>query len=191
MPYYSLERRRGRDNMGGMATKFIFTQMDELLTIKGLKTTTSPGDSVTINGSHVWAATKGAHAIYFTTESVKLKAEPQGEKGGESKKITVSGFYPGTSKAAAELDRKGANDEFIGWVKDPNTGNFVQIGSEDFPATIKCTYDSGEAGSGRKGYSIEITASMVGITFYEGTFTMATEATNSGTGPEDDETYVE
>jgi hypothetical protein len=191
MSYYSLPRRRGKDNMGGMATKFQFTDLDALDVIKDLKQTTDPGDSVTIDGNHVWKGGKGAHEIYFTSESVTLKVEPQGEMGGMSNKVTATGFYPGTSKVAAELARKGGNDEFIGWVIDPNTKKKVQIGSEDFPATIKCAYDSASAGSGRKGYTFTIEASMLGLTFYEGDITLDAEATNSGSGDEDAETYVE
>jgi hypothetical protein len=188
--YYSLARRRGKDNMGGFATKVVFSALDEMDTIKGLKTTTNPGDSVSIDGSHSWKVGKGAHEIYFTSESVSLKAEPQGEMGGMSKKVVLTGFYPGTSEAAAELDRRGGNDEFIVWAIDPNTKRRVQIGSEDFPATIKCAYDSAAASSGRKGFTFTIEASMLGITFYEGVITLAPEALNSGNGVEDAETYV-
>lgn len=190
--YYTLPRKRGKDNMGGMGTKVRFCSLDAMNTVKGLKTTTEPGDKVTIDGSHAWKAGQGCNEIYFTQESTTLKAEPQGEIGGMSQKVTGGGFYPGISKVGAELARQGGNDEFLAWMQDPNgpTDEWIQIGSEHFPAVIKCAFDSAQAASGRKGYTITIEASMLGLTFYSGTFTLAPEAVNSGAGTEDAESFV-
>jgi hypothetical protein len=189
--YFSLPRRRGVDNMGGMGVQVLFAPLDsfELGGIKGLKTTDAPGDSVTIDGAHTFKSGKGWHVAFATPESVKHMLESQGELGGKSKKASIELFRPGMSKIDAEFDRKSQNDEFLMLVKDPNTGRFVQLGSEDFPAMFTNSWDSADPSSGRKGFSYKAEAHQLGLQYYEGTIVYADEYASSG-GPEDDATYV-
>jgi hypothetical protein len=191
--YYTLPRRRGKDNMGGMGTRVLYAPISVFLLIKKLKTTIAPGDKVTIDGSHTFLTGEGFHTAYATTESVKKMLETQGELAGRSKKAKLEFFYPGTSKAAAEFDRQAQNDEFIFLVRDPNEPDdtvWLQQGSEDFPVTVSANYDSATPGAGRKGWSFVAEAHQLGMQYYEGTITYADEALNSG-GAEDDESFVD
>lgn len=189
--YYSLPRKRGKENMGGMATQLLYAPLDYFQNIKQVKTTTEPGDAVTIDGSHVFKAGKGFHQAFAITESVKKMLEAQGELGGRSKKAKGEMFYAGTSKAAAEFDKKAVNDEFIILVKELNSQAWLQVGSEDFPAIFNGGYDSATPSSGRKGWTFPFEANQTGMQYYEGTRTLHPEALNSGSGDEDAETYVD
>lgn len=188
--YFSLPRKRGVDNMGGMAVKVLFAPLDYFDEIKGLKTTSAPGDSVTIDGTHVFKAGYGFHQAYATTESVKAMLESQGELAGRSSKCKGEFFYPGTSKAAAEFDRKSKNDEFIFLFKDPNSNRYIQQGSEDNPTTVTANFDSATPAAGRKGWSFATEAHQLGMQYYEGDVDLHPEATNSG-GTEDASAFVD
>jgi hypothetical protein len=177
------------DNMGGMAVEVLFAPLDYFAVIKKLKTTTAPGDSVTIDGSHTFKDGYGFHKAFATIESVKKMLESQGEIAGRSKKAKAEFFYPGTSKAAAEFDRQAQNDEFIFLFKDPNTGKRLQLGSEDYPAIVSANYDSATPASGRKGFAFTAEANQLGMQFYEGDIELAPEYGSSGA--EDESTYVD
>ena len=187
--YYDLPGARGRDNMGGFAVTAYLCSIDSFDTIKGFKTTDGPGDKVTIDGNHVWKEGKGVVKVKTTLATLKKMLEAVGERGGKSHKGTLEFFRPGTTKADAEFQRQAPNDEFIMFVKDPNTNQWLQCGSEDLPLEISGKYDSATVADGRKGFTYNGEWFALGLAFYEGTFTFDETSLSSG-GPEDAESFI-
>lgn len=187
--YYDLPGARGKDNMGGFSVTAYLCPIDAFDTIKGFKTTTAPGDKVTIDGDHVWKATKGVVKVKTTLATLKAMLESVGERGGKSHKGSLEFFRPGTTKADAEFQRQAPNDEFIMFVKDPNSGAYLQCGTEDLPLEITGSYDSGTVADGRKGFTYKGEWFALGLAFYEGAFTFDDTTLSTG-GAEDSETFV-
>lgn len=190
--YYDLPKRNGRQNMGGFSVLVYFAPLSVFTTVKDVKATTDPGDSVTIDGAHVFASTKGFIKAYTTLDTAKLLTETIGERGGRAKKITGEFVYPGMSKLAAELDRNCQNDEFVILVKDINPGGkFIQVGTKDLPADLMAKFDSGTVSSGRKGFTFSFEAYAHSLLFYEEDPELTLDATFASTGGlEDAETYI-
>jgi hypothetical protein len=174
MDYVNLDGLNGKDNMGGLEVDLLLAPESWFTEIKGYKTTTLAGDSVTIDGAHTFPVGKGFVKMYTTLDTGKLMAEGVGERDGRGKKINVEVFHPGTAKEAAEFDRQAKNDRFIGLVRDPNlpAGTYIQVGIKGLPAEIVGKYDSATLSSGRKGFTFTMEAYANGLTFYEGTVTL-------------------
>ncbi len=190
--YYDLPKRNGRPNMGGFSVVAYFAPLSAFTTIKDVKGTTDPGDSVTIDGSHVFASNRGFIKVFTTLDTAKLASETVGERGGMAQKFTGEYFYPGNSKLAAELAKNCLTDEYILLLKDVNPGGkFIQIGTKDLPAEIKPKFDSGTISSGRKGYTFSFESFALSMLFYEGDPELTLDATFASSGGlEDAETYV-
>ncbi len=190
--YYDLPKRNGRENMGGFSVVAYFAPLSAFTTIKDVKTTTNPGDSVTIDGAHVFAAGKGLIKCFTTLDTAKLATETVGERGGKSHKITGEFVYPGMSKLGAELARNCVNDEFLLFLKDINPGGkFIQVGTKDLPAEIMPKFDSGTVSSGRKGFTFSFESYALSMLFYESDPELTLDATFASTGGlEDAETYI-
>lgn len=190
--YYDIPRRNGKDNMGGFSCLAWIVPMSAFTTIKGVKTTTDPGDKVTIDGSHVFPSGKGFIKVYSTLDTAKLATETIGERGGHAAKITGELFAPGMSKLNAELARNCPNDEWMVMLKDTNDSTkFIQVGTEDLPATLMPKFDSGTISSGKKGFTFSFEAFGHGLLFYGTDPNTQLDATFASSGGlEDAETYV-
>jgi hypothetical protein len=168
--YQNLPGLNGADNTSGLQVNCHFAPISEFLLIKGFKTTTDPGDSVTIDGSHTFAAGKGFTKAYGTLGTGQLTSESNGEVDGRGATNKGVFFHPGNKKEVAEFIRKGKNDDFIFLFHDAD-GTINQVGSEGIPAKLTGKYDSATLGNGRKGWMIEVEAYAQGLAFYEGTIT--------------------
>lgn len=190
--YYDLPKRNGRENMGGFSMIAYFAPLSAFATFKGVKTTSNPGDSVTIDGAHTFVSTKGLIKCYTTLDTAKLATEVIGERGGKSHKISGELFYPSMSKLGAELAKNCVNDEFVLFLKDINPGGkIIQIGTQDLPAEIMPKFDSGTISSGRKGFTFSFEAYALSLLYYESDPELTLDATYASTGGlEDAETYI-
>ena len=142
--------------------------------IAGIKTTNAAGDSVTIDGSHIFkddpdnpGKKYGFLKAYSTLDASQLKIDPVGERDGRGYKSSLDFFNPGNSKASAEFMRIIKNHNNIVLVKTPD-GTVQQQGSEDLPAEIVGSYDSGKLSGGRRGTTYKSEAYQNGPLFYEG-----------------------
>lgn len=199
MAYFELKRPNGKDNMGGYSVKAWLAPLADFQTIKGLKAPGAPGDSVTINGSHVFNATKGWIPVYSTLKSAKTMMEAFAEIGVSGAKVTGELFRPGTSKLDAEFARQAQNEDFILLLKDINNHSdgskrFLQFGSEEIPVAIKVSHDSATVDSGKKGFTFKIETYQLGLQFYEGTdpdTALAANALPSAISLDDAATFVD
>jgi hypothetical protein len=193
-PKYNHMPRRlafANDNTGGAATEVLFAPKSFFTTIKGTKTTlVAPGDSVTIDGNHVFAPNLdnppddyGFIKLETEQDVTELMAEAQGENGGKSFKLSLKAYLVGQDKITAEQARLMKNELGIAMVrsidKDPNTGLPVywQLGNEDLLCYVVPGWGTGAGPAGKKGFPVTIeVSSNCPIQFYEGTITYLTVA---------------
>ncbi|GAB3652681.1 hypothetical protein GCM10027594_27190 [Hymenobacter agri] len=158
---------QGKDNSPGVRDTMFIAPLRWFKKIKGFKTTSAVGDSVTIDGSHEFLDGKGFISAYGTLDTGQLKLDPTGERDGRGKKATFEFFNPGNTKAAAEFDRTIKNESCIVLLQTAD-GVVQQVGGAGLGAEILGSYDSGKLSSGRRGYTFKGEAYQNGNQFYEG-----------------------
>ena len=171
MNYKSLPSQNGKNNMGGFTSNAFIAPISAFDVIKPLKSTTLPGDSVTIDGSHTFAVDEGFSKVYATLDKSKIDMTLVGDRDGKSFLIKGEIFHPGTEKDAAEFAAAAKNDNFIMIFKESN-GKNLQFGSADLPLIVNPSYSSANIGSGAKGWKFEFEAWTNQMQFYEGTITI-------------------
>jgi hypothetical protein len=181
MDLFDLNGPQGKDNTPGMKQTLFIAAEQDFTTIKGVKKTSNPGDSVTVDGSHAFAADKGFIKCYSTLKTAQLKLGNVGERDGRGKKIDFTFFHPGNSKEAAEFDRQIKNQTCIMLVTTAN-GQILQLGSEGLGVEILGEYDSGTLDSGRNGFTFKVEGYDNGLLFYEGDIKLKGGATVAGAG---------
>lgn len=166
---------KGKDNQPGLKGDIFIAPVDWFAEIADFKTTTEPGDSVTIDGSHTFlpnAETPGKNygfiKVYSTQDTAQLKLDPTGERDGRGYKASLEFFNPGSGKEAAEFTRIIKNYSCIMLVKTPD-GRVQQVGAEGLGAEIVGSYDTGKLSGGRRGTMFKAEAYQNGNQFYEGT----------------------
>lgn len=167
MDLFDLKGPEGKDNAPGLKQKIYVAAEQDFTTIKGVKTTTAAGDSVTIDGSHTFAAGKGFVSCYTTLKTAQFKLGNVGERDGRGKKIDFTFFHPGNSKEVAEFDRQIKNQSAIILVTTPE-GEVLQLGQDGLGVEILGEYDSGTLDSGRRGFTFKVEGYANGLLFYEG-----------------------
>ncbi len=180
----------GGDNTGGMGTEVLLATEEMFDIIKGTKVTGLPGDSVTIDGSHVFAPNPDASPddygfIKARTEQdiSEFMSEAQGENGGRTFKGTLKIALVGQGKTLIEQARVLKNRYGIALIKmiDKKAGTgapvYIQIGSGDMLCNFVPGWGVGQGPAGKKQGNITIEASMVSpCYFYEGAITHLTVA---------------
>ncbi|OUJ68826.1 hypothetical protein [Hymenobacter crusticola] len=172
MDLFELKGPQGKDNQPGLLSDIMVAAMQDFKTIKGVKKTTGRGDSVTIDGSHVFNDDKGFFKCYTTLKTAQLKLGNTGDRDGRGKKIDFTFFHPGNSKEVAEFDRQIKNQEAILLVQTPEKV-WLQLGSEGLGVEILGEFDSGTLDSGRRGFTFKVEGYANGLLFYEGDIQMA------------------
>lgn len=164
------------DNNGGTKKFFFMAERNKFLLLKALKTTTNPGDQVTIDGTHTFIApvapvtAEGFVKIYTTEDTGEAMAESIGSPDGYSKKVSFKAFHPGTYKEFSEWERNAKNGEFILLVPTAN-GKYIQIGLDGLEATVKGAWKGSKLSGDGSGWEIESWAYANSVNFYEGTIT--------------------
>ena len=158
---------QGADNNPGLKSTIFIAPEDWFAQIKGTKTTSAVGDTVTIDGSHTFKEGKGFIKAYGTLDSGMLKFVPVGERDGRGKKADFEFFNPGNTKAAAEFDRTVKNLTCIVLLQTAD-GVVQQVGTAGLGCEILGSYDSGKLSGGRRGYTFKGEAFQNGNLFYEG-----------------------
>ncbi|MCA8831955.1 hypothetical protein [Hymenobacter pini] len=171
MDLFELKGPQGKDNTPGLKSNIFIAAEDDFTTIKGFKKTNAAGDSVTIDGSHVFPDGKGFVKCYTTPNTANLKLDPTGERDSRGKKIALEFFHPGNSKEVAEFDRQIKNRSAIVLVQTPD-GQVLQLGSEGLGVEILGNYDTGTTGSGKRGFTFKVEGYSNGLAFYEGDIKM-------------------
>lgn len=177
--YKNLSRIGARDNMGGASVRLLFAPIDYFVS-GGIKkkplNPINPEAAVTIAESHQFRLGKGFHTIRAILDTNKLKADPVGERGGRGIKQEYEAKVSGNTKLMAYLMALMKNDEFIILVPT-HDGLYIQLGSEDLPAEMLPSHDTGTIESGVNSMMVKITEYTLGRTFYGGAIQELTDET--------------
>lgn len=102
---------------------------------------------------------QGKHFIQvdIINNNGKLVCEPQGTSGSKTYKNTYTGNAPGTEEEVTGLIAEVLNAEVIS-VVPTRSGKFRVVGSEDFPAEVNPSQDTGQAPTDTNQTTLEIVA---------------------------------
>lgn len=146
----------GGDNMGGFTSKAYLGIASEITTWPTLASNpTTDSQLVTLTGTYACAEGKSFYEIYVTPRTFGGESDSQGEIDGKSFLQKGEFFYPGTKVEALALARKLNNNRGIMIGVDPNTGNRIQFGSEEFPLFFTPKVMFGKTATDRRGITIE------------------------------------
>lgn len=147
----------------------------ELSTFDNLATVfaspSNQAEKVTIDGAHTFnnPVTEGFFELYATDTLRMLETEVVGERDSKGKKVTVSGFFPGTSE---EFEAFLLDDPDLILLCEPfpcNGTKIIQVGTACSPARIvEDSYKTGTNAEGKKGYEFKIEAFQSSLLFYTG-----------------------
>lgn len=166
----------GENNTGGLTQRWWFAPVADFAIIKGLKAVGVSGDAVTIDGTHTFTGDKGFYENYASQNENMIKLENVGERDNETFKASFEAYVPGNSKELAETLSVLKNTDVLVLVES-NTGEVEQLGSALLPIRLTASYDSGKAGSGKKGWTIKGECFQNGKQFYCTTADVATAIT--------------
>lgn len=146
----------------GTKTKLYFVPIDEIDTWPALKTTTDPGDSITLDGDIVLDAVTTGKGYWRTVDIVADTGQVMtafvGERGGKSWDSTLNFFLPGTATATREwIDclTQECNIALVPTRESPT--EYVVYGSPDDPAEFETVeLDSGLAVGDRSGTNFSL-----------------------------------
>lgn len=167
MSLQNLPGTGGKDNQPGLKGVIYVAPEEDFASIKELKKSTGPGDSVTIDGSHAFKPGKGFLTAYATQDTAQLKLDPTGERDSRGYKAGLEFFNPGNTKESAEFMRLVKNTSCIILVKTPD-GVVQQVGGKDLGAEVVGSWDSGKLSGGKRGTIYKAEAYQQGNQFYEG-----------------------
>lgn len=150
------------NNMGGTTQRAFLAPIRFFTTIaKPVASPTTLAERVEIDGPHTLAATKFFKKVYCTMDKGKVDLKPQGDTDGASFKQEGELFYPGNESEAHGFADLVKNDNFIIIIETPDTqdsGKYLQVGTEMFPAKIKPEFTTGTNSSGVRGYTFKFEA---------------------------------
>lgn len=147
------------ENIGGITTKAYWAKKGDIstfVTAPNLATATTFAELSVIATAHTFASGKKMYGIYSTEDQGQMKYTTQGGTDGTSQSGMLEIFYPGASDEVNGFCRFIQCNQTIFWVPLPD-GKVFQLGSEMFPAHVKCEFDTAKNSSGVRGTKMTIT----------------------------------
>lgn len=135
-----------------------------------------------LTGNFTLAEGKFFAQVDIINNNGKIAVEAQGTYGSKTFKCTYTGNAPGTEEELSGLIAELLNAEIIA-VVPTRTGKFRVIGSEEFPAEINPSQDTGQAATDTNQTVLEISADdELPAPFYTGTLPVSNGTLNCATG---------
>ena len=135
-----------------------------------------------LSGNFTMAQGKFFAQIDIINNNGKIAVEAQGSYGSRTFKITYTGNAPGTEEELSGLIAELLNAEIVA-VVPTRTGKFRVVGSEDFPAEINPSQDTGQGPTDTNQTVLEITADdELPAPFFTGTLPVSSGILNCATG---------
>ena len=135
-----------------------------------------------LTGSFTMAEGKYFAQVDIINNSGKIAVEPQGTSGSRTFKCTYTGNAPGTEEEITGMSAELLNADIIA-VVPTRSGKFRVIGSEEFPAEINPSQDTGQAATDANQTVLEIVAdSELPAPFFTGTLPVSAGELNCSTG---------
>ncbi len=177
MDFVDLLPPAGEDNPAGITSEVYVAPLLWFLAagLKGVKTTTEPGDSVTIDGTHEFKAGLGFVECYATQDSSEPKITTIGEIDGYGGQVEFEFFHPGVKKEAAEFARWIRNTPCV-VITRTQDGKLLQWGTKGLGMSIPSDFSLAKLSGGRRGYTFKVTGYQAGLLYYEGDITLKRDA---------------
>lgn len=135
-----------------------------------------------LTGSFTMAASKFFAQVDIINNNGKISVEAQGTFGSKTFKNTYTGNAPGTEEEISGLIAELLNAEIVA-VVPTRTGKFRVIGSEEFPAEINPSQDTGQAATDTNQTVLEISADdELPAPFFTGTLPVSGGELDCSTG---------
>ena len=135
-----------------------------------------------LTGSFSMAASKFFAQVDIINNNGRITVGAQGTFGSKTFKNTYTGNAPGTEEEVTGLIAELLNAEIIA-VVPTRTGKFRVIGSEEFPAEINPSQDTGQAATDTNQTVLEISADdELPAPFFTGTLPVSDGELNCETG---------
>lgn len=135
-----------------------------------------------LSGNFTMATDKFFAQVDIINNNGKIAVEAQGTFGSKTFKNTYTGNAPGTEEEITGLIAELINAEVIA-VVPTRTGKFRVIGSEEFPAEVNPSQDTGQAATDTNQTVLEISADdELPAPFFTGTLPISGGTLNCATG---------
>lgn len=135
-----------------------------------------------LTGAFTMAQGKYFAQVDIINNNGSIKVEAQGTFGSKTFKCTYTGNAPGTEEEVSGLIAELLNAEIIA-VVPTRSGKFRVIGSEEFPAEINPSQDTGQAPTDTNQTTLEIAADdELPAPFFTGTLPISEGSLNCATG---------
>lgn len=148
----------GPNLMPGMAQVLYFIGVNDIATF-GAAPETPSNKKYTITTPIVPKVGKKFTKMYSSIEKGQLKYESLGSRDASGFKVTGTAYIPGDSDDLNYFANESQGDRFI-VIEKRADGKMMQVGTEDFPATIRAAHDSETVTGDASGYNVNIEAYM-------------------------------
>ncbi len=157
----------GPNFMPGLSQVMYFIGINDIATFGLPAASPTPvGQKYTIKTPHVCKQGKKFSKMYVGIEKGQLKFDSLGGRDATGFKATATGYIPGDSDDLNYFANEAQGDRFIVIIKRAD-GKLIQIGTEDFPATIRAAHDSETVTGDSSGYTVNIEAYMAYTLIYD------------------------
>lgn len=162
-------------NVGGTTGRFRFAPIADFDTIAAkTELSGSPAtnaDLIEISDDHTFLTGKGWYESYVTRDTGKVEFTMNQERDTTGCEVKFEGMIPGAATANEAILTQVANDRCLFEV-ELASGEWVQVGSEKFPAELKYSWSSENNGKGERGWKVAITGFETTRQYYTGVHTM-------------------
>ena len=150
---------QGPNLMPGMSQVLYFCPIADIATFGAPPSAPPANKKYTISTPHICKTGKKFSKMYVGIEKGQLAFESLGNRDASGYNVTGSAYIPGDSDDLNYFANEAQGDRFIVIMKRAD-GKLIQIGTEDYPATIRAAHDSETVTGDSSGYSVNIQAYM-------------------------------
>lgn len=177
---------QGKKSLPGTKKRVYIADVRDILTWPTKPNRDAEGFSLekvpVLTGSFTMAQGKFFAQVDIINNNGKITVEVQGTYGSKTFKNTYTGNAPGTEEEVTGLIAELINAEIVA-VVPTRTGKFRVIGSEEFPAEVNPSQDTGQAPTDSNQTVLEIVADdELPAPFFTGTLPVSGGTLDCGTG---------
>jgi hypothetical protein len=177
---------QGKKSLPGTKKRVYIADIRDIVTFPQKPDRSAEGFSLekvpVLTGNFVMKQDKYFAQVDIINNNGKIAVEAQGTFGSKTFKVTYTGNAPGTEEEVSGLIAELINAEIIA-VVPTRTGKFRLVGSDEFPAEINPSQDTGQAATDSNQTVLEIVADdELPAPFFTGTLPVSEGTLNCATG---------
>ena len=177
---------QGKKSLPGTKKRVYIADIRDILTFPTKPDRSTAGFSLenvpVLTGAFTMAEGKFFAQVDIINNNGKIAVEAQGTFGSKTFKVTYTGNAPGTEEELSGLIAELLNADVIA-VVPTRTGKFRIVGSEEFPAEVNPSQDTGQAATDTNQTVLEIVADdELPAPFFTGTLPVSGGTLDCSTG---------